>query len=111
MGAELFCADRRTAGWTDRHTDTKTDMMKLIVAFRNFANSLKSPFAVCRRILPYVVFWFEFVRLYSQSTERSILSGLSFCLKVLFIFNHSFPKIQNAEYENWIFAMRKEAKT
>jgi hypothetical protein len=86
-------------------------MTKLIVAFHNFANSLKSSFAVCRRILPYVVFCFEFVLLYNQSIERIIFSGLSYCLKMLFIFNHSFPEIQNAEVENWIFTMKREEKT
>jgi hypothetical protein len=86
-------------------------MTKLIVAFRNFANSLKSSFAVCRRIFPHVVFYFEFVLLYNQSTEWSIFSGLSYCLKVLFILNHSFPEIQNAEVENCIFTMKREEKT
>jgi hypothetical protein len=33
VGAELFCADRRT----DRKTDRRTHMTKLIGAFRNFA--------------------------------------------------------------------------
>ena len=36
VGAELFHADR-----TDRRTDGRRDMTKLIVAFRNFANALK----------------------------------------------------------------------
>jgi hypothetical protein len=82
-----------------------------MVAFRNFANSLKSSFAVCRGILPYVVFCFEFVYLYNQSTERGTFSGLSYCLKILFIFNHSFPEIQNAEVETWIFTKKREEKT
>jgi len=34
VGAELFHADRRTGGQTDGRTE-----MKLIVAFRNFANA------------------------------------------------------------------------
>ena len=34
VGAELFHADRRTGGRTDKRRDTK-----LIVAFRNFANA------------------------------------------------------------------------
>ena len=34
LGAELFHADRRT--------DIRTDMTKLIVAFRNFANAPKN---------------------------------------------------------------------
>jgi hypothetical protein len=38
LGAELFHADRRTHG----QKDSETDMMKLIVAFRNFANKSKS---------------------------------------------------------------------
>jgi len=33
MGAELFHADRRTDGWID--------MTRLLVAFRNFANTPK----------------------------------------------------------------------
>jgi len=37
LGAELFNADRRTDGQTDR----RTDMMKLIVAFRKSANAPK----------------------------------------------------------------------
>jgi len=37
VGAELFYADGRTDGTTDRWTN----MTKLIVAFRNFANALK----------------------------------------------------------------------
>jgi hypothetical protein len=40
-GAELFYADEQTEGWTDRETDRQTDMTKLIVAFRNFANAPK----------------------------------------------------------------------
>jgi hypothetical protein len=38
VGAELFHADRQTEG----RTDGQTDVMKLIVAFRNFANALKT---------------------------------------------------------------------
>jgi hypothetical protein len=41
--------DRRTGGLTDR----QTDMMKLIVAFRNFANASKN--AIVFRILLHVV--------------------------------------------------------
>jgi hypothetical protein len=37
VGAELFHADGRT----ERGTDGKTDMMKLLVAFRNFAKAPK----------------------------------------------------------------------
>jgi len=36
--ADLFHAD----GQTDIHTDRQTDMTKLIVVFRNFANGPKS---------------------------------------------------------------------
>jgi len=43
FGIELFHADRRTDrqvdGRTDRWTDGQTDMMKLTVAFRNFAKA------------------------------------------------------------------------
>jgi hypothetical protein len=35
VGAEVFHADRRTDGRTDR----QTDLTKLLVAFRNFANA------------------------------------------------------------------------
>jgi hypothetical protein len=38
MGSELLHADGRT----DKRTDGQTDMMKLIVAFRNFANAPKN---------------------------------------------------------------------
>ena len=50
VGAELFYADRRTEG--------QTDMTKLIVAFRNFANAPKNQFtaiaSLCELIF-YVV--------------------------------------------------------
>jgi hypothetical protein len=36
VGAELFCAEGRTDGQTDSHTEGQTHMTKLIVAFRNF---------------------------------------------------------------------------
>jgi hypothetical protein len=36
VGAELFHAE---GGQTDRRTDGQTDMTRLIVAFRNFANA------------------------------------------------------------------------
>jgi hypothetical protein len=35
----MFRADRGTDGRTDRRIDGQTDMTKLIVAFRNFANA------------------------------------------------------------------------
>jgi hypothetical protein len=38
VGAELFYAYLRTDGRMDGRTDRQTDMMKPIVAFRNFAN-------------------------------------------------------------------------
>jgi hypothetical protein len=38
VGAELFHADGQTEGQTDR----QTDMIKLIVAFHNFANTPKN---------------------------------------------------------------------
>jgi hypothetical protein len=37
VGAELFHADR----WRGGRADGRTDMTKLIVAIRNFANALK----------------------------------------------------------------------
>jgi len=44
--AEFFDADRRRDGRTDR----KTDMTKLIVAFRNFANAHNKEFSVITKI-------------------------------------------------------------
>jgi hypothetical protein len=38
VGAELLHADRRQDGWTDG----QTDMTKLVVVFRNFANAPKN---------------------------------------------------------------------
>jgi hypothetical protein len=46
VGAELFHADSRT----DRQVERQTDMTKLTVAFRNFANAPKkyrSYFGIC----------------------------------------------------------------
>jgi len=34
----------RMDGWTDRQMDERTDMTKVILAFRNFANAPKSLF-------------------------------------------------------------------
>jgi hypothetical protein len=45
VGAELFHADGRRNG----RTDTQTDMTKLIVAFRNFANSPKNSTLLLRK--------------------------------------------------------------
>jgi hypothetical protein len=42
VGAELFYADGRTDGQKDEQTDRLTDMTKLIIAFRNFANATKN---------------------------------------------------------------------
>ena len=39
--AELLHAERRWEGEKDRRIDGQTDMTKLIVAFRNFANETK----------------------------------------------------------------------
>ena len=39
--AELFHASRRTDGRTDGRTDRQTNMTKLLVAFRNFADASK----------------------------------------------------------------------
>ena len=47
VGAELFHADRWTDGRTDGQTDRQTDMMKLIVAFCNFANEPEN----CERMM------------------------------------------------------------
>jgi hypothetical protein len=44
VGADLFHADRQTDRHTNRWTDGETDMMKLIVAFRNFAERIWKPF-------------------------------------------------------------------
>jgi len=43
VGAEMSLADGRTDGQKDR----QTDIMKLIVAFRNFANAYKKIFSHC----------------------------------------------------------------
>ena len=40
MGAGLFHADGKTS--RDRQTDRQTDMMKLTVAFHNYANAPKN---------------------------------------------------------------------
>jgi len=41
-GAEFFDADRQTDGQADRKTEDRlTDMTKLLVPFRNFANAPK----------------------------------------------------------------------
>ena len=42
VGTELFHVDRGMDGQPDGWTDRQTDMMKLIVAFRNFVNALKN---------------------------------------------------------------------
>jgi hypothetical protein len=46
IATELFqrnaCKDRQTDGRTDRKTYRRTDMTKVIVAFRNFENALKN---------------------------------------------------------------------
>jgi hypothetical protein len=41
VGPEFFHADGRTDGRTDTRTERQTDMTKLTVAFRNFANATK----------------------------------------------------------------------
>jgi len=44
VGAELFRADRQTdRQQADRQADKRTDMTKLIVAFRNFASAPNEP--------------------------------------------------------------------
>ena len=42
MRVEFFHADGQKDGETGGQTDARTDMTKLIVAFRNFANSAKT---------------------------------------------------------------------
>jgi len=42
VGAELLNADRLKDGQNERLKDGQTDMTKLIVAFRNFANARKN---------------------------------------------------------------------
>jgi hypothetical protein len=64
VGAE-FHAGRRADGWTDR----QTDMTKLTVAFRNFANAPKSP-PMCivnsflTDLVTYVLIDFSRIKLY-----------------------------------------------
>jgi len=44
----LFHEDGRTDGKTDRQTDRRTDMIKLLVAFCNFAIAPKmNPWTIC----------------------------------------------------------------
>ena len=54
MGAELFHADGRTDRWTDKETDTDewTDVTKLTIAFRDFANAPKNVQEVLQRVRP-----------------------------------------------------------
>jgi hypothetical protein len=40
-----------TDGWTVRHTDPQTDMMKPKVVFCNFANATKKPCTVKTRVI------------------------------------------------------------
>jgi hypothetical protein len=42
VGGQLFLEDRRIDGRTDGWTDRETDMTRLIVAFRSFANDPKN---------------------------------------------------------------------
>jgi len=42
VGAQLFHAGGWAYEQTDSHTDIQTDMTEIIIAFRNFANALKS---------------------------------------------------------------------
>jgi hypothetical protein len=48
VGAELFHADLR-----DSQTDGRTDMTKLIVAIRNFANAIKKASLLVSTTCPY----------------------------------------------------------
>jgi hypothetical protein len=50
-GAEMFRADSGTDGRTDGRTGRQTDMTKLMVAFRNFANAPKMA-DLCGKIIP-----------------------------------------------------------
>jgi len=42
VGAELLHADRRAGRQADRQTARQPDMIKVIVAFRNFGKALKN---------------------------------------------------------------------
>jgi hypothetical protein len=42
VGGKLFHAEGLTDGRKDRRTNRETDMTKLIVPFRSFANALKT---------------------------------------------------------------------
>ena len=58
MGAEVFHADGQTDGEKDVQTDGRTDMTKLLVAFRNFGNSATNcdiRFCFLRHTLPFCV--------------------------------------------------------
>ena len=41
VGSDLFHEDRQTGGRKDRRTDGRTDVAKLVVAFRNCSNAPK----------------------------------------------------------------------
>jgi len=48
VGVELFHADRQT----ERQTDGQTDLMKLILAFRKFANAPDTGFDKAPKVRP-----------------------------------------------------------
>jgi hypothetical protein len=62
MEAELFHAERRTEGQTDR----QTDMTKLIVAFRNFAKATKNSKFCPQKVLMCFIPSYEQTAIHSQ---------------------------------------------
>jgi hypothetical protein len=55
VGAELFHADGRTDRQIDRQRDRQTDMAKLVVAFRNFANAPENQYQSQHSYLYYTI--------------------------------------------------------
>jgi len=81
VGAELIRADGRTDG--------RTDMTKLIVAFRNFANAPKSSTFFAHRVFMYFVWISEHTAISSNwlvfinKTERLYCAARPKCLTIL----------------------------
>jgi hypothetical protein len=68
VAAELFHAERQTDGRkAGRRRDGQTDMMELIVAFRNFANSPKISVpasqrnSACPKYMPFFILYREII--------------------------------------------------
>jgi hypothetical protein len=57
VGAELFHADVQTDGQKNRRMDRKTDMKKLIVAFRKFVNAQNKAYNAPENVIYYFSFY------------------------------------------------------